>query len=148
MEDAVPVHVVDGLQELVHVVLDPVLRQVVPLALDCVVHVHVHEFEDQGESTSWLVTVNGNRSQYGQKATLPIKKSGGSLGWWWHLLENFVELDDLGVGTEPAEGLDLSEVVDLLDVVEVVLHALDGHILPRLYALGLQNLREGSFAFL
>lgn len=52
------------------------------------------------------------------------------------------------MGTEAAEGLDLPEVVDLLDVVEVVLHALDGHVLPRLYALGLQNLREGSFAFL
>ena len=66
----------------------------------------------------------------------------------WHLLENFVELDDLGVGTEAAECLDLPEVVDLLDVVEVVLHALDGHVLARLYALGLQDLGKCSLALL
>ena len=47
MEDAVAVHVVDRLQQLVHVVLDAVLRQVVSLALDGIVHVHVHQLEDE-----------------------------------------------------------------------------------------------------
>ena len=46
MKDAVPVHVVDGLEHLVHVVLDAGLWQVVPAALDRLIHVHVHQLED------------------------------------------------------------------------------------------------------
>lgn len=55
VEDAVSMHVVDALDQLVHVILHPVLRQVVPLALDGVVHVHVHEFENQCESTGGFI---------------------------------------------------------------------------------------------
>ena len=61
MKNAVPVHVVDCLQQLVHVVLDSVLRQIVPLALDDVVHVHVHEFEDEGEATRRLIAIIENQ---------------------------------------------------------------------------------------
>ena len=57
MKNAVPVHVVDSLYQLVHVVLDSVLRQVVPLALDDVVHVHVHELEDEGEAARRLIAI-------------------------------------------------------------------------------------------
>ena len=56
MEDAVSMHVVDGLEELVHVVLDAVLGQVVALAFDGVVHVHVHQFEDEGQPPRGLIT--------------------------------------------------------------------------------------------
>ena len=57
VEDAVAVHVVDGLQQLVHVVLHAVLGQVVALALDGVVHVHVHQLKDESESASGLITI-------------------------------------------------------------------------------------------
>ena len=56
-----------------------------------------------------------------------------------YLLEDLVELDDLGVGTETPKCLDLPEVVDLLDGVEVILHALDSNILASFYALGFQH---------
>ena len=42
MENSVSMHVINCLYELVHVVLDPVFRQVVALALYCVVQVHIH----------------------------------------------------------------------------------------------------------
>ena len=47
VEDAVSVHVVDGLQQLVHVVFDPVFRQVATPTFDGVVHVHIHKLEHQ-----------------------------------------------------------------------------------------------------
>ena len=47
MEDTVPVHMVDGLYELIHIVLDPILRQVVSLSFDSIVHIHIHKLEDQ-----------------------------------------------------------------------------------------------------
>jgi len=45
VENTVTVHVVDCFQQLVHIILHAVLRQVVPPALDGVVHIHVHEFK-------------------------------------------------------------------------------------------------------
>ena len=54
-------HVVDGLQQLVHVILDSVLRQVVPLTLYGVVHVHVHELEDECEAARWLIAIIENQ---------------------------------------------------------------------------------------
>lgn len=50
VENTVAMHVVDRLEHLVHVILHSLLRQVVPPSLDGLVHVHVHELEDQGES--------------------------------------------------------------------------------------------------
>ena len=46
VENSVSMHMVDTLDELVHVVLNSILRQVVALALDCVVEVHVHKFKN------------------------------------------------------------------------------------------------------
>jgi hypothetical protein len=56
VEDAVAVHVVDGLQQLVDVVLDNGLVEVLLAPLDVLVHVAVHKFEDQGQSSRGLVT--------------------------------------------------------------------------------------------
>ena len=67
MEDAVAVHVVDRLHELVHVVFDALLRQVVAASLDSIVHVHLHEFEDERQAPGRLI------------------------------VEHLVQLDDLGV---------------------------------------------------
>ena len=46
MENAVSVHMVDRLKQLVHVVFDSVLWQVVSFAFDGVVHIHVHQLKD------------------------------------------------------------------------------------------------------
>jgi len=56
VEDAIAVHVVDGLQQLVDVVLDNGLVEVLLAPLDVLVHVAVHKFEDQGQSSRGLVT--------------------------------------------------------------------------------------------
>ena len=58
VEDPVPVHVIDRLEHLIHVVFYSLLRQIVTPAFDRLIHVHVHELEDQGQSTCWLITVN------------------------------------------------------------------------------------------
>lgn len=55
MENTVTMHVIYRLHELVHVVLDALLWQIVPAALDGIVHVHFHELENEGETTGWLV---------------------------------------------------------------------------------------------
>lgn len=61
VKDTVPMHVVDGFQELEHVVFDASLRKVVSTAylqwielellyritFDCIVEIHVHQFENQ-----------------------------------------------------------------------------------------------------
>ena len=68
----------------------------------------------------------------------------------------------VGVRREPLQGLDLAQIVDLhtrvstagretdetylVDVVEVRLHALDGHVLVRLGRLGLEHLGERALA--
>lgn len=44
------------------------------------------------------------------------------------------------MGREALQGLDLSQVLDLLNLVEVGLHALNGDLLPRLDRLGLEDL--------
>lgn len=56
MENSVPVHVVDGFEHLVHVILDSRLRQVVPSALDGFIHIHIHELKYEGQSASWFIT--------------------------------------------------------------------------------------------
>ena len=55
MEDAIPVHVVDRLQQLEHVELDPRLGYVMPPPFDCVIHIHVHEFEDHCQASGRFV---------------------------------------------------------------------------------------------
>ena len=42
MKDPVFVHVVDGLEDLIHEELDPILWQVMSASLFRLVHVHVH----------------------------------------------------------------------------------------------------------
>ena len=83
VENAVTVHVVNGLHQLVHVVLDALLRQVVPATLDRIVHVHLHELEHERQPPSRLV------------------------------VEHLVELDNLRVGRQTPQCLDLTQVIDL-----------------------------------
>lgn len=83
MENAVAVHVLDGLEQLVDVELDTALRQVVGAALDCLVEVHLHDFEYEREAARRLV------------------------------VEHLDQLDDVAVGREALERLDLTQVLDL-----------------------------------
>ena len=55
MEDAVAVHVLDGLEQLVDVSLHSLLGQVVCTALDRLVQVHFHQLKHQRQSPSWLI---------------------------------------------------------------------------------------------
>lgn len=55
VEDAVAVHVVHALHELVHVVLDPVLCNVVPPPSDELIDVHVHQLKHQRKPPRRLV---------------------------------------------------------------------------------------------
>jgi len=110
MVDAILVHVIDCLQDLVHVVLDSMLGQVVSSPLDGFIHVIVHQLKYQGEPPCGFI------------------------------VENFMQSDDIWVGRKPFQSLDLSQVVDLIYVVEVRFHAFYGHILPSLNRLSFEHL--------
>lgn len=83
MENAQFVDVLDTLEQLLHVLLDARLGQVVPAAADGFVHIHVHEFEDEGQAARRFV------------------------------VEYFDEFDDVGLGRAFAQGLDFTETVYL-----------------------------------
>lgn len=55
MENSIFVHVINGLDYLVHVELDSGFRQVVATAFYGFVHVHVHQLEDEGQATRGLI---------------------------------------------------------------------------------------------
>ena len=55
VEDAVAVHVVDGFEQLVDVVLHAALGDVVAPSLDRLVHIHVHQLENQRQAAGRLV---------------------------------------------------------------------------------------------
>ena len=76
MENAVLVHVVNGLEHLVNVELDPLLSQIVLLTFDGFIHVHVHQLKHQGQPASWFI------------------------------VEHLQEVDYVGVGAQPLQGLD------------------------------------------
>ena len=48
--------------------------------------------------------------------------------------------------TQSPQRLNLAQVVDLIDRLELILHALDRHILRALETLRLDHLGEGAFA--
>ena len=58
MENAVPVHVLNSLQQLIDVILNSLLRQVVCASFDSFIQVHLHELKDQRQSSSRLVASN------------------------------------------------------------------------------------------
>ncbi len=107
------------------------------------VHVHIHEFEHQGQTAGGLV-------------------AGGVSGRG--LLEHFVERDDVRVRRQSFQGLDLAKVVHLhawlrvpvnagrptylVDVLKVSLHALYGCVFPGLDGLRLEHLGESALALL
>ena len=56
VEDARLVHVVHGLDELVHVAPDALLRHIVAAPPDQLIDVHVHKLKDQRQPACGLVT--------------------------------------------------------------------------------------------
>lgn len=78
MENAVPVHVIDRLQQLIHVVLDSIFRQVVSAALYGIVEIHVHQLKHECETPSRLI------------------------------VQDFIQFDNLWVGRQSPQRLDLS----------------------------------------
>lgn len=48
MEDTVTVHVIYSFHELVHVVLNTLLWEVVTSTLDSIIHIHLHQLENEG----------------------------------------------------------------------------------------------------
>jgi len=86
MKNTVLVHVVDRLNDLVHVEFDSLFGQVMSSALDGFIHVHVHQFKDEGQSAGGFV------------------------------IQNFVKGDYVRVGRKSFKGLNFSEVVHLYGV--------------------------------
>ena len=102
-------HVLDCLDQLVHVVLHSLLWQVVGPPLYCLVHVLLHQLENQGQSTRRLVIKDLNK------------------------------LDDVRVRVQSLQGFDLSQIVNLVDAVEVALHAFYGNVLAIAEGLSLED---------
>ena len=83
MEDAIPVHVVYGLHELVNIVFDTVLGKVVRSPLDRFVHIHLHQLKHQSKSSCCLV------------------------------VQDLKQIDDMGMWGQALQSLDLSQLLDL-----------------------------------
>lgn len=90
-------HVIDGFEHLVHVVLDSLLWQVVPPALDCLIHIHIHKFKHQGQSASWFITVakKMKRTINKLKQLCGVQHLAGLMA---DLLEHFMQCDDIRMG--------------------------------------------------
>ena len=114
MVNTIPMHMVNGLENLVHHLFDPRLWQRSPLSFDGFVHVHFHQLEDQSQSSCRLI------------------------------VEHLEQGDDIGMGRKPLERLDFSQVINLskkiigkeegistyfFDVEEIGFHALNCHLL-------------------
>ena len=124
MENSVSMHVIDRLEHLIHVVFHSLLWKVMTSTLDRLVHVHVHELEDQSKTTcgfiakisfkvSNLCLASDSRlATLGQSETVTIRFSS-------HLLEDFVQGDDVGMGREALQGLDLSQIIHLQAIKRV-----------------------------
>ena len=76
-------HVVHRLEQLIHVVLDALLLQVLPPPTDELIDVHIHQLEDQRQPARGLI------------------------------IQDLAQLDHPRVGRQPAQRLDLSQVVHL-----------------------------------
>ena len=61
VENSIAMHMINWFQHLIHVILHSLLRQIVPPALDGLIHVHVHQFEDKCKSPGGLITTNSGR---------------------------------------------------------------------------------------
>ena len=55
MEDAISMHVINGFEQLIHVILNTIFWEIVALALDCIIHVDVHQLEHEGQTSRWLI---------------------------------------------------------------------------------------------
>ena len=55
MKYAVSVHMLYRFEELIHVMLHPLLRQVVWPSLDRLIQILVHYLKDECQSTGWLI---------------------------------------------------------------------------------------------
>ena len=56
MENPISVHMIDGFENLIHVILDSLLREVVSPTFDCLIHVHIHKLENKSQAASRLIT--------------------------------------------------------------------------------------------
>jgi hypothetical protein len=61
MKNPVPMHVLDGFKELVHVVLNTLLWEIVRTAFNGFVKVLVHQLEHKGKPSCRLVVKNFNQ---------------------------------------------------------------------------------------
>ena len=83
MKNTVLVHVIDRLDDLIHVEFDSLFWQIVSASFDCLIHIHIHEFENKSESACGLI------------------------------VKHFVQSNYVRVRRETFEGLNFSEIVHL-----------------------------------
>lgn len=60
MKNAVFVHVINGFDHLVHIIANSGFWEVVAAALDGLVHVHVHELENERKTASRFIVEHFN----------------------------------------------------------------------------------------
>lgn len=70
VENAVAMHVLDSLQQLVDVEFDARLGQVSGATLDGLIQVHFHEFEDESEASGRFVARDNQYNPQRQTETL------------------------------------------------------------------------------
>ena len=99
VENAVLVHVIQSLQQLVHVIFNLLGIQIGLPPSDRLVQVHLHQLKNQRQPSRRLV------------------------------VQDFNEFYDVGVGGQFFQGLNFPESLNLLQIGELRLHALDGNVI-------------------
>lgn len=60
MKNAVAMHMLDSFEQLIYVRLYTSFRQIVWPSFDCLVQIHVHNFEDKSKPACWFIVENLN----------------------------------------------------------------------------------------
>lgn len=57
MEDAVLVHMIDSLEDLIHQEFDSTFGEIMPPSFYRFIHVHVHQLKHEGQSACGFITI-------------------------------------------------------------------------------------------
>ena len=151
VENAIPMHVVNSLKNLVHVVLDTLFRQVMSSAFDGFIHVHVHQLKDQCKSSCWLITAStsgiksNKQNNMNECLTKELREA-----WWYSDVAKDVSKLEFPSGYSPNKHFikQLCWNTHLVDVIKMCFHALDCDVFVCFGWLSLEHFRKRSFSLL
>jgi hypothetical protein len=96
------------------------------------IQIRIHQLEDQSQAARRLVVQHCI-----EPFNLSLKRCDLFNGTF---LLTLLQSNDVLMGRQPPQGLNLPEIVDLIDTIESIFHAFYGMVFPILDVLGLEHL--------